>query len=164
MAVTSSIKYGTATAITCTLASLAASATAGRESAAVDNTSNLYVDYMLGGKITVGTTPTNNTQVEVWINGSYDGTTWAGGAAGSDAALTPVQQAKSYMRLGAILPVTATTSNVTHAFVIGSIANLFGGVCPIKWSVFVLNNSGVALNATAGNHELKYQGIQYTSA
>jgi hypothetical protein len=157
------IQYNTSTAVTITLASLASSATAGQESAAVDNTTNKYVDYMAGGKVTVGTTPTVNTQIEIWVAGSYDGTTYAGGATGSNAALTPTQQAKTYFRLGAVLPVTAATSNITHAFHIGSIANLFGGVCPIKFSFFVIHNTVAALHATAGNHEIKVQGIQYVS-
>lgn len=160
---TASIQYGTPAAVTCTLASLAASATAGQESAAVDNTSALAVDYMAGGKITTQT-PTANTQIEVWVNASYDGTTWAAGGTGTNAALTPVQNAKFYMRQAAILTITATTANVTHSFVIGSIANLFGGIVPQKFNFWILNNSGAALNATAGNHELKVVPINYTSA
>lgn len=161
---TAAISYPASAALTITLASLGASATAGRESTAIDNTSNLYIDAILGGFITVGTTPTNNTLIEVWVYGSYDGTTYAASATGSDAALTPAQQDKTLMKLGTYIPVTATTSNVKHNFIIGSVANLFGGVMPQKWGVWVLNNSGAALNSTAGNHEIKYTGVKYTSA
>src|SRR3954469_13201213 len=126
------IKYAASTALTITLAALAASATAGRESTAVDNQTNLYDDVLVGGTITVGTTPTVNTQVEVWVYASYDGTNYTGGATGTDAALTPVQQGKTYMRLGAILPVTATTSNIAHKFIIPSLVTLFGAM-PRKW-------------------------------
>src|SRR5215211_6505088 len=96
--------YGTATAVTITLASLATSAVdAGRESAAIDVNTLDVIDLWVGGKITVGTTPTANTKIEVWFAPSYDGTSFAGGATGSDAALTPVG-AKEVMRLAAILP------------------------------------------------------------
>lgn len=161
---TAAISYASSAALTITLASLASSSSAGRESTAIDNSSNLYIDAILGGKITVGTTPTNNTFVEVWAYGSYDGTTYTASATGTDAALTPTQQAKTYMRLIAILPVTATTSNVTHAFGPVSVASLFGGVLPQKWGVYVQNQSGVNLNSTGGNHEIKYTGVKFTSA
>ena len=152
---------GSDTALTITLASLAASSTAGRESTAVDNTSALAVDAELYGQITTGTTPTNNTQVEVWLYASGDGTNYSGGAAGTDGALTPTT--KSVLKMAIIIPVT-NTSDVTHEFYIGSVANLFGGVLPAKWGVWVLNNSGVALNSTSGNHFVKYRTIKYASA
>lgn len=152
---------GTDTALTITLASLAASSTAGRESTAVDNTSTLAVDAELYGQITTGTTPTNNTQIEVWVYASGDGTNYSGGASGSDAALTPPN--KYVMKMALVLPVS-NTSDVTHEFYIGSVANLFGGILPAKWGVWVLNNSGVALNATSGNHFIKYRTIKYASA
>ena len=44
---TVNVKYATSTAITCTLASLASSATAGRGCAAVDNSTNLYDDALV---------------------------------------------------------------------------------------------------------------------
>ena len=60
--------------------------------------------------------------------------------------------------------MVSNTSDVTHKFYIGSVANLFGGLMPAKWGVWVLNNSGVALNATAGNHAIKYRTLKYASA
>lgn len=158
---TSAILYGTPTAMTITLASLASSATAGRESTAVDNSSTLAIDYLVGGKITSGTTPTANNVIEVWAYGTYDGTEYTGAATGSDAGLTP--SGKGLMKLIDIIYVTAT-SNVAYKFGPVSVANLFGGVCPQKWGVFVLNTSAVALNSTGGNHEVYYTSVKYTSA
>lgn len=160
---TAAISYPASAALTITIAGLASSATVGQESTAVDNTSNLYIDAILGGIITVGTTPTANTQIEVWVYGSYDGTTYSGSATGSNASLTVVQQSKTYMKLGVILPVTAATSNIAHKFTIGSVAALFGGVLPQKWGVWVVHNCVAALHATGGNHEIKYTGVKYTS-
>lgn len=159
---TANIAYSAVGTVTITLASLAASATQGRESLAVDNSVTLYDDVLVGGTITTGT-PVANTQIEVWIAASYDGTNYTGGATGADALLTPVQQSKTYMRLGAILSITAVTASIAHKFLCPSLVSLFGAM-PLKWSVFVLNNSGGALNATAANHEIQYVGITYTSA
>src|SRR5215207_4864423 len=79
--------YGTAAAVTITLASLASSAVdVGVQSAAIDCATLDVVDLWVGGKITLGTTPTANTRVEVWFMPSYDGTTYAGGAFGDSAA------------------------------------------------------------------------------
>ena len=147
--------------MTITLASLSSSATAGRESTAVDNSSTLAIDYLVGGKITSGTTPTANNVIEVWAYGTYDGTEYTGAATGSDAALTPSN--KGLMKLIDIIYVTAT-SNVAYKFGPVSVANLFGGVCPQKWGVFVLNTSAVALNSTGGNHEIYQTSVKYTSA
>ena len=53
------LSYGTASDLTITLASLATDANllTGRESAAIDNTSALVLDYLVSGKITSGTSP-----------------------------------------------------------------------------------------------------------
>lgn len=152
---------GSATALTITLASLANSTTAGRASAAIDNGSDDAIDAELWGQITTGTSPTNNSQIEVWLYAAGDGSDYSGGASGSDAGLTPSN--KALLRLAQVLQVT-NTSNVTHKFYIGSVAALFGGLLPEKWGVWVLNSSGAALHATAGNHFVKYRPVKYESA
>jgi hypothetical protein len=138
-----------------------ASLVAGREGTAIDNGTEDAIDAVLGGFITTGTSPTASKQIEVWVCGSYDGTSYAGGATGSDANLTP--QAKSLLKLGQVIPTTAT-SNQKYTFCIGSVAALFGGVMPRKWSVFVVHNTGVVLNATGANHEVKHTPVKYESA
>lgn len=161
---TASIAYGSATAMTVTLTGLASSSTllAGREATAVDNTSTKAVDYLVGGKITTGATTPIAGQIEVWVSGSYDGTTYGGGCTGSDAALTFTSE-KTALRLLCVL-VTDTTAAHTYEFGPYSIAQCFGGPVPIKWTVFVTHNSSAALHATASNHEIKYTAINYTSA
>lgn len=160
---TASPLYGAPTPLVITLASLATSAaSAGRESTAIDTVVDDVLDYELGGFITTGTTPTANATIEIWVYGSYDGTNFTGGATGVNAALTPAGT-KTLMRLAYVIVVT-TTTGVRHTFHLGSVANMFGGLLPSKWGVWVLNSSGVALNATATNHELKYRTIKYESA
>ena len=53
------IYYDTAADVTITLASLATDTNllTGRKSTAVDNSSNKYLDYLISGKITTGTSP-----------------------------------------------------------------------------------------------------------
>lgn len=163
------LSYSAATTITIGLATtpLASSATfvAGRSSAEIDNTTNLYQDALVEGLVTVGTTPTINTQVLVYVWGSYVSTvtTALDTIVGTDAdkTLTSAGVRDGFMRLGGIGTVDATTSN--RGYYIGpfSVAQLFGGDMPPFWGLFIVHNTGAALNSTAGNHVWKYTGVKY---
>lgn len=160
MATTSELYAGSWTGLTITLASLADNAW--RESTVVDNTSNLYNDVMVGGKITTGTTPTANTTIEVYFYALVDGTNYTAGASGTDAAYTADGEEKLF-RPCEIIEVDATSD---QAYVFGpvSVKAAFGNVMPSKWGIVVKNDSGVALNATAGNHGISYLGLKTTIA
>lgn len=161
---TAALNYAASAAITITLASLASSASSagvGRQSAAVDNTSNLYIDALVGGKINTGTT-TASTIIEILAFGSYDGTSYSGGAGASDAGLTLIPTNRFLLKALAYIFVPDTTARV-YTWGPVSVAQLYGGVLPPKWGVFVLNSSGATLNATSANHEIKYSGVKFTS-
>ncbi len=158
--------YGT---VTISPASLASSAdfTAGRESDAINNSTDLYDDVLVSGYITVGTTPTANTVINVYVYAQFDDTpTYLDVLDGTDSAETITNSGvlQSGLRLLVSLPVTATTSNVAQPFAPTSVAALFNGVVPKRWGLFVAHNTGVALNSTAGNHVIKYQGIKWDIA
>lgn len=161
--------YSASTALTITLASLASSTTfvAGRESTVVDNSSNKYYDALLTGLVTVGTTPTVNTQILVYVFGQMDDSpTYPDVMDGtdSDETITSAGVGRGFLKLAASLDVDATTSNRAYNFGPVSVAPLFGGVLPQRWSVFVVHNTVAALNSTGGNHNIKYQGIKYDVA
>ncbi len=158
--------YGTPTAMTITLASLASDTNllAGRESTALDQKDTLDgVDIIIGGKITTGTSPTASRQIEVWVYGTWDGTEYTAACTGSDAGKTVTAESKVAMKFACILP-TNSTSDTAYTFLVGSVARLFGGIVPSKFGVFVVHNTGVNLNATAGNHEVYYTTVKYESA
>lgn len=164
MTTTATPAYQTVVTHTITLASLASDTNlvAGREGTAIDNAgTDQAIDASVGGKVTTGTSPTASRQIEIWAAGSYDGTTFSGGATGSDANLTPSE--KTVLKLLTIIP-TVNTSNKTYQWGPFSVAQAFGGVMPRKWSVFVVHNTGVALNSTGGNHEVKHTPVKYQSA
>jgi len=162
MAVTK-ITYGTSTAITCTLASLASSATAGRCSTAVDNTSNLYDDAIVTLSVTSGAgTMANDKAVYVYVYGSEDGTNYdieESNTLGSDAAYTI--NSPTNHKLAAVLNILTEAKVYTAVF---SVAQVYGGVMPRKWGLIIVNFSGQALNGTEGNHIKTYTGITYTTA
>ncbi len=159
---TVSISYGSATALTMTLASLATDANlvAGRESTAIDNTSDLFVDALVFGSTMTGTTPTAARQIEVWLYGSLDGTNYSGSATGSDANLTPGE--KTLLKLLTIIP-TVNTSNKAYIWGPYSVSQAFGLMVPY-YGVYQVHNTGANLNATGGNHFVKYRGGKYVSA
>lgn len=160
--------YAARAALTLTLASLATSATlvAGRASTAVDNTTNRYLDALLSGKITVGTTPTVDTLIEVWCYAAIQDTpSYPDGITGSDAnkTITSVAIKQAALQLAAVIGVDATTSDRAYYFGPVSVASLYGGVLPDKWGAFVVHNTGVNLNSTGSNHFLEYLGIHSDS-
>jgi hypothetical protein len=149
--------YAAAVTHTITLASLASDTalSAGRQGTAIDNSAAGLIDALVGGKIRTGTTPTTNRVIEVWAFGSYDGTTYSAGAGATDAALSPDFE-KSLMRLLAVIDTNATSDRV-YEFGPVSLAAAFGGVCPPEWGVYVVHNTGAALNATG--HEIKHTPV-----
>lgn len=159
------LAYGTAADATITLASLASDTNllAGQESNSVDNTSTLVLDYLISGKITAGTSPTAVRSIEVWAVGSWDGTNWPDvfDGTGSAETITSADIKASVCRLIAVM-ATASTTDRTYHFGPVSLAAAFGGVVPPKFVLFVVHNTGVALNSTAGNHQIRLQPVYET--
>lgn len=168
---TVAIAYTGPTTITFSTASIATSATfvAGAESTQIDNTTNLYVDALVEGLETVGTTPTINTQIQVWVWGSHTSlaTTARDVLDGTDSVetLTSAGVRDSFLKLAAVAIVDATTSDRSYPLGPFSVRKALGvDSLPQFWGLFLTHNTGVNLNATAGNHVWKYTGVKYTSA
>lgn len=155
---TQKISYGTRSPVTCTIASLANNAN--RQSVLVDNTSALATDYAISVKITTGTSPTLGFSVAIFI-APGDATYLAGGASGSDAAYSA--GGENVLQLCAAFS-SSGASNQTQTAYVPSLAGLFGGACPPKFSFVVENTTQAALNATAGNHEIAVTPITYTNS
>ena len=157
---TRALSYATSTTITITLASLASSATASRESTAIDNTSNLYLDAMVYLAIPLQTgTPANDKAIYVYFYGSEDGTNYTDNATGRDAALT--LRVPTNLR-GPWIISCPDSGALTYKTVIPSVASFFGGEMPRKWGLVVNNYTGTTFNATEGNLIKTYTGIKET--
>ena len=164
MTTTAKPSYGTPVTLTCTLASLASDTNLliGRQSTAANNAADLADDCHVGGKFTLGTSPTVSKQVEIWCYSSYDGTSYSAGLGATDASFTTTSTKKGQMKLVTIIP-TEATSNFQYTWGPYSVAALHGGTMPQSWGIFIVHNSGVAANSTAGSFEVKYTPIQYQS-
>lgn len=157
------VAYGSSTSIDITLASLADSATVGRESTVVSNAANLFLDAHVSCKFK----PQNSGSITapsviyVWAYASIDGgTTYTDTATGTDAACTINNP--NQLRLLGVVNVAAI--NTTYKAGPWSVAQAFGGKVPQRWGVIVVNDCGTALSSTEGDHDLWYQGITSTVA
>lgn len=165
MATTASTVFGTSTAITITIASLAASSTllVGQNATAVDVSAiaTVPIDIMIGGSIMTGTTPTAGL-IQVYASGTEDGSNYPGSIATTNGAQTLTAETKGLLRLVANMS-TNTTSNQAYTFSPVSLASLFGGVLPRRMNFWLTHSTVAALNATGGNQLLKYTPINYLS-
>jgi hypothetical protein len=167
---TSTVNYSSNTAITMDLSALGSSATfvAGRESSQVDNTTNKYVDVLVSGSVSVGTTPTANTSILVYVYGADTSlaTTAIDVLDGTDSAETLTNVGiLNALRLGAAINVPAATTDVQYFVLPFSVAALFGGVVPKFWGLFVAHNTAVNLRSNAINtNSFEYVGIKYDIA
>lgn len=160
------IEYDASAALTITLASLATDTAllTGRQSTAIVNSTNKYLDILVGGKISTGTSPTASKQIEVIAYGSVeDSPTFCDTVTGTDGGITITTTG---IKLSAFFPIctipTTNTSNVAYWFGPFSLAKLFGSM-PKRWGVFVTHNTGVNLHATGGNHAIYYTPVYATS-
>ena len=125
-----------------------------RSSAAVDNTSSLYLDCLIQVLVKSGASGTSATgYVNVYVYGTADGGShYADGVAGSDAGVT----------LSVNPPVFVTSINVTanattYLSRLISLAAVFGGVVPDHWGIVIENKSGATLDGSVGS--AWYQGL-----
>lgn len=138
---------------------------AGWSSAVQDNTANLSIDELITGFIKAGSTaPTAGTTIEIWAWGVLDDTpTYPDQITGSQAAITLTSRNVIYggaFRLGTAITVDATANRIyPFAF---SLASLFGGLCPRKWGIWIVQNTAQAL-ASSG-HAVNHCPVQLQAA
>jgi len=125
---------------------------AGWNSASVDNSTNEYEDYLIGGTFTTHASNRQAGTIIVGVIGALKDTpvwpTVASGTVGTEGALafTAVEQMQAAVRAVARIPVNNTASQV-YAFPMTGIAQLFGGICPSHWALFVTGNASTTAAA-----------------
>lgn len=148
--------------LTVTLTSLANGSWRQSTSQDNDQANYYYIDCLLGGSIQVGTSPTAGGTIDIYVYGSYDNSSYTGGASGTDGSYTADGEEDLFPHLISI--EVDATSDQDYVFGPISIAQAFGGVVPPLWGIVVENNTGATLNATGTNNEVQYTGIKYDSA
>ena len=156
------ITYGASTTIGITLTGLATNSlgvlTTGQESNYISNSGN-NLDVLLGGKISVGSSPTASRQIEIWVYGSIDDSpTYPDALDGSDSSEVILGDRNATMKLFQVIS-TDSTSNKTYWFGPSSVSSSFGGYIPKYWGVFVCHNTAVSLNTSGTSHSISYTPI-----
>jgi len=154
MASTIESKYGTNNqTITCTFTSLTNNSQ--RQSTAIDNTSNVFLDALVQIKIKSNASGTAATgAVNVYAYGTSDGgTDYSDGATGTDGSIT-LTSPPNMRLIGVINVVANSTTYIGGPF---SVAQAFGGRLPDHWGIVIENKTSATLDASVGS--AWYQGI-----
>ena len=142
-------KFAAFTPITITLNGLANAAA--RQGTIVDNTVNRYERVIVAVKVTLGTTPTTTGFLSVYLirdNGAA--TPLRDDNAGAADAVITIRNARLLGPLSS--PTNLATGDIlTKLFVIDDPGP--------KWTIAVMNSTGVAFNATAANHSVGFVGV-----
>lgn len=153
------LAYAAKVDMTCTLASLASSATAGRTTASESNSTAKSLEALVSGKFkTVAGTPANDKAIYIYAYASVDGgTTYTEGVGGTDAAFTMADPTN----LVHVKTVNIPAGNTSYPFGPFALsAEKFGGIMPEKWGFFIRNYTGLALSATGSDNTISYQLVE----
>lgn len=149
--------FGSSTAFTITLGSLASSTSGvGRQSTIVDNTSTAYTAIWVACNIKCGTSPASNAPVYIYlIRDDNNGTHIRDdGAGATDAGLTVVNA-----------PLIGTLFTKASAATGDPLKGTFYVPAPgPKFGIAVVQATTVALDSTNGNHVINYVGETYSIA
>ena len=173
---TLSLNYAADAAITATnWESLAADDWASLPS--VDNTSNLYVDVLVGGQIDLDTTTGTlaaGESFDIYVAALFDKDTASSLTGGIDTAFTANDStltADTEFNPLNLIPLVSvrveeTSPDVSQGYNWGpvSVAAAFGGVLPQIWCLVGHNNTGGTTTAATSTTIVNYVGIKYTSA
>jgi hypothetical protein len=156
--------YTSWSSLTVSLNSLASASA--RQSAVVDNSSNLYLDILLGGGFkTASGSLGSNPNISIYVSALSDGTNYGGSygsntLGGGDAAFTMPTNTGN-LKLASVVPINVAAS--TEYMEPVSISALFGGTLPSRFCVVFQNNTGLALDSSAGG-AAEYLGVTTTTA
>ena len=124
----------------------------GWSSASVNNTANEYIDYLVSGTFTTHASNRQAGNVYVYIVAALNDTpTWPAAASGTwgtegVVSFTDTEERDGFARLLAVLVVDTTASSIV-GFPPTSIAQLFGGIVPPYWAVFVSTSAATTTAA-----------------
>ncbi len=164
--------YGTLISGTGGITSLGTSSTwlAGYEWYVVDNSAavdaGLQLDWFNAGDIQVCTTTTvtASTEIRCYLVGSPDGSYWPDVFDGTPSAETVTSAGifTGFGKLANVIGVGATTQSAIYPFAFGT-RQWFDNTMPKKFVVFVTQNTGQVLGATAGNQKY-FSAPEYITA
>lgn len=143
--------YASSSAQTVTnLHSLAASQSyvTGWESNAIDNTSNLYLDYRITCHLVTHASNRQAGELRVYLVGPTDDSTWPDVFDGTESteSLTDTEERDACCLLAAAVTVDNSASAV-YDLTVPSTAAVFGGNLPKKFVIFITGNASTTTTA-----------------
>lgn len=155
------VAYAASAALTITLASLAASSTllVGRQSTAVSNASNKYLDYLLAGNFKSASSANQAGSIYTCVVGCRDDTpTWPDAFGAADAGRTVSKQG-IFDQVCRIVSSIAADNTASQSWYFGptAIAGMWSGVLAVQHVVFVAHNIQTTTSiwsATAGDFNI----------
>lgn len=143
--------YASDSAITVTnLHSLAASSTflGGWESGAIDNSTNLYLDYAIRAKFTTHASNRQAGTIRLYLVAMFKDGTYPDAMDGTESteSWTDAEERDAVARLAGVIDVDNSASAVYEIHV-ESVAAVFGGRVPKKFVVFVSSDCATSTNA-----------------
>ena len=153
------VAYAASSDLTVTaLNGLASSATwvAGWESAAIDNSTNLYLDYSVRAKITAESAGLTAGEIRLYLVAELDDATFPDVFDGTESAetVTDTEIRDAICRLGAFTQTDTTASRVYYLDC-PSVAAVFGGNLPRKFVIFITQSTVAALETTGNQVTIK---------
>lgn len=162
------IAYAASASYTITLTGLATDTNllTGRESTGLSNAVNLYLDELIAGAVTTGTSPTTAKQIEVHAVPARDDTpTYPDVFDGTESAETITSaDIKNSITVPLAIMVTDATSDRVYKFRPVGLRQFCGDGLPVAHVIFVTHNTAVNLNATASNHGIFHTPVYATVA
>lgn len=160
------ITYAASTTLTQTsLDGLAASSThvAGWESDAIDNSTNLYLDYIINAKVVTEGSGVTAGEIKMWLVAEMDDSTWPDVFDGTQSTetVTDTEIRDAICRLAATT-VNDTTTARTYYLMCPSVAAVFNGVVPRKFVVFITQATGTTLETTGDPNQVYVKGVYLT--
>ena len=151
--------FGSTTPIVIFLASKAEGTA--RESTALDNGSDLFLDVIAHVNIKLQTgVPASEKAIKIYGYASEDGTDYTDNASGTNADIA--LRSPTNLKLVDIIntPDSGGLTYKSHAF---SIAKIVSTGMPRKWGIVVENKTNITFSATEGDHKKQFSGIFATS-
>jgi hypothetical protein len=133
----------------------------------VDNTTNLYIDALIGGTIVTGSSHASGDTFELYAYGNYDTATSTDLSGGIGTLFAGADQEETLgtdftnQNMYPLLSILTDAASTTFHFGPISVAQAFGGVLPMKWGIMGRNAGTGALGSGS---TLVYTGVTFTSA
>jgi hypothetical protein len=162
------LAYGASSALTQTnLDGLASDTTylAGWESDAIDNSSNLYTDYIINAKVVTEGAGVSAGEIRMYLVAELEDSSWPDVFDGTESAetITDTEVRDAICRLAAFT-INDTSTAQTYYLQCPSVAAVFNGTVPRKFVVFITQGTGAALETTGDPNQVYVKGVYSTVA